>query len=151
MSSIANITAFDGAATPVSHVFVPIGLFREGKRSIARWRENIPGVPVYAQPRITMYSDDRSSGGIYRVGVLVEVPVMEAVNAQNAAGYTAPPKVAHTLTDRYEKNSHERSTIENRRLSRMLLVNISNNITATTAAATAGPASELLDALVLPT
>lgn len=151
MSSISNISAFDGAAAPVAHTFLPIGIFREGKRTIARWRESSAGVPVYAQARVTMYSDERSSNGIYRNGVLVEVPVMEAVNAQNAQGYTAPPKVAHTLSDRYEKNSHERSTIENRRLSRMLLVNISNNVTVTTAAATAGPAAELLDLMVLPT
>jgi len=46
---------------------------------------------------------------------------------------------------------HPRSTITSRRLARMLLVNIANNVSTSVAAATTGPASELFDSQVMPT
>lgn len=151
MSAIANIVAFDGAAVPVSHTFVPVNISRVGKRVIAAYREQLANVPVYAQPRLTVYLDDRTGSGVYRSGILVEIPVMETVTNANSAGYTAAPKVAHVVSERFEQTAHERSDITIRRLARQLLVNVAGNVSTTVAAATSGPASEIIDSLLAPT
>lgn len=151
MSSIANLVAFDGAATPVSHTFTALSVNRQGTRVSAYYREALASVPVYAQPRVTVYSDDRSKNGVYRGGVLTEVPVMETVTNQNAAGYTAAPKVAHVVSVRTELLAHERSDITIRRLTRQLHVNMLDGNVATRAAVTTGPVPELFDQLVVPT
>lgn len=151
MSSIATLIAFDGASTPVVHNLLAISVQRVAKRVNALYRESLASVPVYGQPRVTIYQDDRSSNGVYRNGVLVEVPVMESVLNQNAAGYTAAPKVAHTVSIRTELLAHERSDITVRRLTRQLAVNILNGITTTVTPTTTGPAPELFDQLIMPT
>lgn len=152
MSQIANVVAFDGAAPPVSHTFTPIGIAREKTRLIAKWREtSLASLPVYAQPRLTAYIDDRSNNGVYRVGLLLEIPVMENVLNQNAAGYTSPPKVAHVVTMFTEGRFHERSDTVIRRLARKLQTNILDGIVVTSAAGITGPTPELFDSLTMPT
>jgi hypothetical protein len=76
---------------------------------------------------------------------------METVTNQNAAGYTAAPKLAFTDKNVWTSFQHPRSTITSRRLARMLLTNMSNNVTTTVAAAVTGFFSELVDAQVSPT
>jgi hypothetical protein len=76
---------------------------------------------------------------------------METVTNQNAAGYTAAPKVAHVVSVRTELLAHERSDITIRRLTRQLHVNILDGNVATRAAVTTGPVPELFDQLVVPT
>ncbi|DAD50864.1 coat protein [ssRNA phage SRR5466729_3] len=146
MSSQANIVAFDGAGVPVSHTFTPIGTKSDpllGDQ--AYWRENLASVPIAANCSVKTFNK-KLKGGMNRCEIRVEVPVMEAVSGSNAAGYTAAPKVAFVDQVSLVSYFHDRSAIANRRLARMLLVNISNNISTSVAAATAGPASELMDA-----
>jgi len=150
MSSIANVVAFDGAAAPVSHTLVPISVTRDASGVEALWREVLASVPEYAQVRLTMKMA-KSKSGVYRCEVRVVVPVMEAVLNQNAAGYTAAPKVAYENTLFLTAFFHQRSTVTDRRLARQILVNLLNNVSTTVAAATAGPAPELIDQLVSPT
>jgi len=151
MAQQANITVFDGASTPVSHTFVGEEVARMADGSvIARWKETSLTLPDYACNRITL-SRRKLKNGMTRTGLRVEVPVMEAVNAQNSSGYTAPPKVAHVLTYELVEHSHERSTETDRRLTRMLPVNVANNISTSVAAATSGPASDAFDKYILPT
>lgn len=149
MSSIANIVAFDGAATPVSHTFVPLSVTRDKGEVTAHYREQLADVPVYAQPSVTM-KIKRMGSGVYRVSTRVETPVMESIGAQNSAGYTAPPKVAHIPTVETVGFYHERSTITNRRLVRQLSTNIMNGVATTVAPVLTGPAAELFDQLVAP-
>jgi hypothetical protein len=145
MSAQANIVAFDGAATPVTHTFTPIGVSNDPKLGIlAEWREIIASVPTYAQLRVSTVLKKLNSG-VYSVRVTVVVPVMESVSGQNAAGYTAAPKVAYENTVSLIAYFHERATTAERRLARMLLVNLANNISTSVAAATAGPVSEIVD------
>jgi hypothetical protein len=151
MSSIANLIAFDGAATPVSHTFLPINILDSGSETVALYRESLASVPVYGQPTVKMSLGKRSKNGVYRTLVQVDVPVMEAILNQNAAGYTAAPKVAHTVSDRFEQFAHERSDITVRRLERQLLVNIAGGIAMTVTPVTTGPAPELIDQLITPT
>lgn len=145
MSQQANIVAFDGAATPVSHTFTPIGNSVDEKLgSVSKWREGLTGVPLYANTRVTSLLKKLKDGKT-RCEIRVEVPVMESVSGQNAAGYTASPKVAYIDQVSVISYFHERSPTANRRLARMLAVNIANNITSSVAAATTGMASELFD------
>lgn len=150
MSAIASITVYDGASTPVSHVLAPISVTREGKQIVALWREQLASVPTEAQVSLTTRLETLKSGTV-RAEVTVAVPVMETVTNQNAAGYSAAPKVAYVDRETFISFQHPRSTITSRRLARMLLVNVSNNISTSVAAATTGPISELIDSQVSPT
>lgn len=151
MAAQANITVFDGASTPVSHTFIGEEVARLVDGSvIAKWKETSLTLPDYACNRITM-TKRKLKNGVTRVSIDVEVPVMEAINAQNSSGYTAPPKVAHVVKESAVVFRHERSTETDARLARQLLVNLLNNITTSVAAATSGPASDAIDKYILPT
>jgi hypothetical protein len=145
MSAQANILAFDGAATPVLHTFVPLGTTNDPKIGlIAYWREALSALPIMANVRITTFFK-KLKNGMERVEVRVEVPVMETISNQNAAGYTAAPKVAYVNQFSLVGYFHERASIAERRLIRQIAVNAGNNVTTTVAAATAGVVSELVD------
>ncbi|DAD52642.1 TPA_asm: coat protein [ssRNA phage SRR7976299_10] len=150
MSQIANITVFDGAPTPVVHTLKAIEVTKEKGIVRALWREENASVPVYAQIRATT-TLERLKSGVYKTEARVAVPVMESVSGQNAAGYTAAPKVAYEDTFVAIGFTHERSTIAGRRLARQILVNLLGNVSTTVAAATSGPVPELMDNLVAPT
>ena len=95
MSAQANIVIFDGAATPVSHTFIPLGSSVDpilGK--VAAWREVLASVPLYANASLQT-TIKRLKSGIQRHELRFQVPVMESISGQNAAGYTAAPKVAY--------------------------------------------------------
>lgn len=147
MSQIANITVFDGASTPVSHTLVAISVTRDKGKVIAEWRESIVSLPVYAQVRATM-TIEKLKTGVFKVDTRVVVPVMETVGSQNAAGYTAAPKVAYENTVVITGFFHERSDAAGRRLVRQMAVNIAGNISTSVAPITTGPLPELFDLLV---
>lgn len=150
MSAIGNIVAFDGAAAPVSHTFTPISVTRDKNKVVAEYREQLASVPAYAQPRITVTLETLKSG-VYRVETKVVVPVMEAILNQNAAGYTAAPKVAYENTVSTIGFFHQRSDITGRRLVRQLAVNIDGSIATSVTPVITGPVPELFDLLVAPT
>lgn len=150
MSAIANIIAFDGAATPVVHTFVPVEIVREGNTATASYSEQLAGVPYYAQAKLTVKRSKLGSG-VTRVSCRVEVPVMEAILNQNAAGYTAAPKVAYTDTVEVTGYFSERSVITGRRLTRQLATNILNSVSTTVTPVVTGALPELIDQLLMPT
>lgn len=151
MSAQANIIAFDGAATPVSHTLVPVASAANAKSGelTAVWREGLTTIPVYAQ--ITVEQLERKlPNGIYRVATTVKVPVMESIAGQNSAGYTAAPKVAYVNTVSIVGYFHERATIAERRLARQLCVNIGGAVATSVTPVTTGPVPELMDQLIIP-
>lgn len=150
MANIANIVVFDGAATPVAHTLVPVEVSKENGLIQASWREQIATLPTEAQVRVEM-KQRRLKSGVVETRTRVSVPVMESVSGQNAAGYTAAPKVA--FEDAYEEVSyaHPRSTITSRRIAKQILTNLSNNVSTTVAAATAGVFDEANVQQVMPT
>lgn len=150
MTAIANIVAFDGQSTPVSHTFVAESVARQGADVIATYKEAIAGVPDYAQGRVTVKRSVLGSG-VKRVSVRVELPVMESVSGVNSAGYTAAPKVAYTDTVEVAGYYHERSLIAGRRSSRQLALNIAGSIGTSVAPTVTGPVPELFDTLIAPT
>lgn len=150
MSSITDITVFDGADTPVSHTLKAVSVTRNNGVVEALWRENVSNVPVYAQIRASMRVEQLKSG-VFRTEVQVVVPVMESISGQNSAGYTAAPRVAYENKQTFIGFYSNRSDRAGRKLAKQILVNILNNVTASTAAATSGPAPELINDLVSPT
>ncbi|DAD49927.1 TPA_asm: coat protein [ssRNA phage ESO010] len=150
MSSIANIVAFDGAASPVSHTFLPISITRENGVVEALWRENVSGVPVYAQCWVKIRLS-KSANGVYRAETRVVVPVMESVSGQNSAGYTAAPKVAYENSEQKIAFFSERSDTVGRKLLQQLALNVGGGVTTTVTPVTTGPVAELYQLLVMPT
>lgn len=150
MASIAAITVFDGASTPVSHTLQPVSVTREGDTVTAYWREALASVPTEAQVWATAKLTTLNNG-VTKEEFTVGVPVMETVTNQNAAGYTAAPKVAYTDKMVFTAFSSKRSTVTSRRLARQILVNIANNVSTSVAAATSGPLPDLVDNLFAPT
>jgi len=147
LSAQANITVFDGAATPVSHTLVAIGVAAVKKELIASWREMVSTIPAYAQITLDV-GVQRLASGVYRVAMSAKVPVMESVSGQNAAGYTAAPKVAYTNTISVVGFFHERSTVAERRLARQLAINLLGNVSSSVAPAITGPLPEAIDQLI---
>lgn len=148
MSQIANLVVFDGAPAPIQHTFVPVGVSREKGILTATWREQVANLPLVAQGLVTMKLQQLPSK-IWRCSVRAEIPVMESVSGQNAAGYTAAPQVAYTDTMEAVGFFHERSSMSNHRLVRGLLCNVL--LGESHATLTTGPAPELFDGLVGPT
>lgn len=147
MSQQANIVAFDGAAVPVTHTFVPVGASSggQGGELTAMWREALTAVPEYAQIRVKTTKTKNLKSGVTRVAIVVEVPVMESISGQNAAGYTAAPKVAYINTIQVVGYFSERATIAEKRLARQLALNICGSVATSVAAVTTGPMPELID------
>jgi hypothetical protein len=150
MSAIANLVVYDGAATPVSHTLIPISVTRKENEVTAEWREVLASVPAYAQVRASAKLSLLKSG-VWKTEFKVVVPVMEAILNQNAAGYTAAPKVAYEDTEVFVSYAHPRSTVTDRRLARQMAVNIAGGVTTSVAAVTTGPFPELFDQLIMPT
>lgn len=151
MAQLTNIVAFDGASTPVAHTFVGEQIMREPDGTLAAdYKESIAGVPDYAQIRVRQ-TKRKLKSGVFRVSTRVEVPVMEAINAQNSSGYTAPPKVAYADTVEIIGFFHQRSVVTGRRLARQLAVNIANGVATSVTPVTTHSTGELFDQLLMPT
>lgn len=148
MSAQANITVYDGAATPVAHTLVGEGIQRLADGTLqATWKESLTGVPDYAQVRV-IATKKKLKSGVFAVAFRVEVPVMESISGQNSAGYTAAPKVAYVDTTEIRGFYHERSLVTGRRLSRQMAVNLGGNISTSVTPVTTGFLPELFDQLI---
>lgn len=151
MGQQANIVAFDGAATPVSHTFIPVDnkVLADGTR-LAIWRELNVALPEEAKMRVEIYQRTLKSGAIETRTVVVS-PVMESISGQNAQGYTAAPRVAYEDRDTYVKIAAKRSSITTRRISKQVLMNIVNNVSTTVTPVSAGVVDEASTQLFMPT
>lgn len=149
MTAQANIVAFDGAATPVSHTLEPLNSAMDPNSGelVASWSEKLASLPDYAQIRFKT-TQKKNKDGVWRLFAQVEVPVMEAVSGQNAAGYTAAPRVAYTTKAQLVMYAHERSSVNDRKLVRQLAANILGGISTTVTPVAAGVVPELFDKLV---
>lgn len=145
-----DITVYDGASTPVAHTLVHVGTTVVNKEAVAMYREQLSSLPVSAQVSLRLAVRLLDSG-VYRVTSRVEVPVMESINGENAAGYTAAPKVAYVDTFETVAYAHPRSTIEGRRTVRQLCTNLLGNVSTSVATPTAGTLAGLFDLLAVPT
>lgn len=149
MSAAANIVAFDGAATPVSHTFVPVGneMTAIGEL-LAKWRENL--LTVAPENNIRVRTGFRKlKNGYEKVSVTVEIPYMETIAGQNSSGYTAAAKQAYVNTYVFTAFLHSRSAPSERRLGRQLFTNIMNGVATTQTPVNTGPVAELVDSSIV--
>lgn len=150
MAQQANITVFDGAATPVSHTLIGLGVKSDlllGEQ--AYWRENIGSLPEQAQVRVTFFKKVLKSGWT-RYEARFETPVMESVSGVNAFGYTASPKVAHVPQVSIVQYVSPRSTYNERNLLLQIVRNYFNNVSTTVPCVTAGALAEFLASGIMP-
>jgi len=151
MGQQTNFVVYDGATTPVVHTLVGEGIATEKDGTVrARWKESLTGIPDYAQVRAAI-SKRRLPSGTYRLEVESTVPVMESVSGQNAAGYTAAPKVAYVDTLRTICLFHERGTVNGRRLARQMHTNLLGALSTAVTPVTVSPIPELIDQLIMVT
>lgn len=151
MAAIADITVYDGAATPVAHTLKAISVVSQPNGSVeALYREALSGTPAYANVECRLKMQPLKSG-VVRCETVVSVPVMESVSGNNAQGYTAAPKVAYVNRITAVGFFSPRSTVTDRRLAKQILVNLLNNVATSVAASASGPAPDLFDSLVSPT
>lgn len=150
MANIANITVFDGAATPVSHTLVPVSVARVGQKIVAEWKENLLTVPDSAQVRLWV-TLERMASGVQKITSRLEIPVMESVNGTNASGYTAAPKIAYVDKAEQIQYVHPRSMATGRRNARQILTNLLGNVSTSVTPASTGFLVDAIDNLILPT
>lgn len=152
MSQQSNITVFDGAATPVSHVLVPVDnkVLKDGTR-LAVWRENLSALPVEAQVRVEVYQREFPGSKVVETRTVVITPVMESISGVNAQGYTASPKVAYEDRVEFRQLAHRRSTVASRRLCKQIALNFANNVATTVTPVSAGVVDEAATQLFMPT
>jgi hypothetical protein len=119
MSAIANIAVLDGESTPVTHTFYPI---QSGPDSF--WRESIAALSLIGQStiKLTFRQDPRS--GLFRQTWVLETPALETAGSQNAAGYTAGPKVAYSSKYKVDVIHHNRSSTQFRKNARVMASNL---------------------------
>lgn len=152
MSSMTDLTVFDGATTPTSNVLKAVSVSRDKGIVTAEWRANKANVPIYGQVRVTAKMQ-KSASGVYRTEARIVVPVLETVfpSTSTTAGYAAPPKVAYENTMIITGLFHERSDEGGRRLTRQLAANLLNNISTAVVPIQTGVLPELFDQLISPT
>lgn len=152
MSQMAGtITVFDGAATPVSHTLTAVRSWVEPDGTqMALWREINAALPKEASITFLM-SQKTLRSGVVETRSRVDVPVMESVAGQNAAGYTAAPKVAYHDSSESVSRAHPRSTPTGRRLCKQILINLLNNVSTSVTPISAGPIDEAASSLIMPT
>jgi hypothetical protein len=107
MSAIANVVILDSQPTPVSHTFVPVQTSPSPK-----WRDGVVGLPVSGQATILAQQTQRN--GLFKTRLVMEIPVMEVASGENDEGYTAAPKVAHTMRIDCVFFAHQRTTMAQR-------------------------------------
>lgn len=149
MAAIADITAYDGESTPVAHVFYADHVEYDGNNLQALWGEKVAGVPEYAQGTMTL-SKKKVASGMTRVGLRVNLPVLESVSGANLSGYTAAPKVAYVDSSEQVQWVHSRSLAQGRQNSRQLLRNVAGNNSSTATPVSTGMAYDAFVRLVFP-
>lgn len=124
MPAAIAIVINDGAGTPVSHTFSPIGKDEKG----VTWFEQTtptPTTPLEAK-RIGYRQTRSTSGDANRVSKVVwtlQLPRMETLG-NNSAGYLPPPTLAYRTAARLEFDLPERGLAQERIDTRVLVRNL---------------------------
>lgn len=150
MATQADITVFDGQATPVSHILASIDNWREGDTRFTLWRENIVTLPDEGQVRCLLATRKLKSG-VTETRASVVVPVMEtAGTGGNQGGYVASPKVAYEERVDVTVYKHPRSTKAGRTSVMQIARNLLNNVATSVAAVSAGQINLAFQDSILP-
>lgn len=150
MSQMANFTVYDGAATPIAHVFSAVKSWEDQGAVHSLWMELSTTLPREACATVHMTQRELKSG-VLETRVRFDVPVMESVAGQNTQGYTASPKVAYVDSYELVNRKHPRSTITGQRLVKQMLANLLANVATTVTPVSTGIIDEAMAQSVLPT
>jgi hypothetical protein len=107
MSAIANVVIDDSQPTPISHTLVPTQTAPNPK-----WRDTVAALPISGQVSLAVSQTQRN--GLYKTRIVMEVPVMEIASGENNEGYTAAPKIAHSMRVDCVFFAHQRTTLAQR-------------------------------------
>jgi hypothetical protein len=129
MPAAANIVINDGAGSPVAHTFTPLG---KDDKGVMFFEQTTP-VPTntlgakrigYSQSRSFNPKDQLTarSKQIWQI----YVPTLETLGT-NDAGFTPPPTVAYTNTNRNEFTLPERGAKQERKDLRSFSLNLHSN------------------------
>lgn len=119
MAQIANIAVLDGKTTPATHTFYPIAA-----RPDASYREAVASLALVGQGIVTIRNQSAANAALQRVRIGLALPALETISGENAAGYTAAPKVAYTNTAMIELIMPARGTVDQRKDLRVMLSNL---------------------------
>lgn len=122
MAALAVLLSVDGAATPVSYQFAPLGPDDKG----VQWFEQTAPVPTNGQAAARFSASLKRAiqpggklTGISRVEFALWYPTMETVSTSDA-GIAPPPTTAYTCAVRGSYLLPERSTKQERKNLRVL-------------------------------
>lgn len=131
MSAMTNLLVKDDAGTPKEWTFVPVT-----DTPVPYWRTKESALPMEAQPRLWINTEDLKSGD-FKVSAKLEIPVLETLGASGTAlGYVAPPKVAYVTTYYLTMIASKRSTAQNRADGIKMIAGIITGASSTTATGT---------------
>jgi hypothetical protein len=133
MSAMTNLLIKDD--TLLEHNFVPV---TDTPNPI--WRDTQSGLPLEAQPRITL-SQEKLKSGDYKVSAKVELPIMEDIATSGTFGYLAQPKVAYTETVFFTLFTSKRATVNQRAHLMRMALGLMQGASSTTATGTINQAS----------
>lgn len=150
MSAMNNLFFYDGASTPTAHTLEPVSSQMVAGVQTSVWREKLASVPDEAQVYAKETLEVLKSGN-YKTEMRIVFPVMESISGQNAAGYTAAPRVAYEDTVLVTGYFNRRSTVAGRKSVRQAAINITGSIITSVVPVATGPVPELMDKLVMPT
>lgn len=126
MPAASNVVINDGAGTPVSHTFTPIGKDEKG----VMWFEQTTPTPtnILGAKRIG-YKQTRNMlpGGVLnrtsKVTLTLMVPTIEAMSVSDG-GFTPAPQISYVEKARVEFDLADRSATQERKDTRVLLANL---------------------------
>lgn len=118
MSAVANIVLNDAQATPVAHIFIPIGPDTNG----AWWWEDQSTSSSIGFNRISMHlkrapnpaAGSNAGARMNRVSVGFHTPVLESLGTTDA-GLTPPPTIAYVNRCNVEFILPDRSSLQDRK------------------------------------
>jgi len=119
MAAIGNIAIVDGEPTPVTHTFIPVSSAGD-----PFYRESIAGLALIGQPTITLSLKQDRGTGLNKLRVVMALPALEVVTGNNAAGYSAAPKVGYVNKVNIDMILPSRGTAQQRKDLRLLVSNL---------------------------
>lgn len=122
MPAATTIVINDGAATPVSHTFTPIGKDEKG----VLWFEQTTPVPAtLVEAKRIGYRQSRSmtGSGTSKAVLMLAIPKGETVG-NSSTGIIPPPTLAYKTVARVEIDLVDRSALQERKDLRVLLANL---------------------------
>lgn len=120
MPSFGNITLTDAASTPVNHVFAPNTLIG----NVATYADRSGGIAVGYPTLTVVCNQPTKTSRLYKQRMKLVLPVLETVSNSTYSGIEPAPTKAYDVTAIVEFIAPDRSTLQNRKDLRAMLVDL---------------------------